>query len=77
MSLFDVIKYPISYPPTKDQLEALPPKLFTQWMIDSGFEDVPQWTPLQISYHYVRYSSMRTSLAEIKALRKMVEEYDE
>lgn len=32
MSLFDVIKYPISFPPTNEQLEALPEKLYRKWI---------------------------------------------
>lgn len=32
MSLFDVIKYPISVPPEPGQLEALPPSLFRHWI---------------------------------------------
>ena len=32
MSLFDVIKYPISTPPTTEELEALPHELFQKWL---------------------------------------------
>jgi len=37
MSLFDVIKYPISEVPTPEQFEALPDKLFDEWTRDYGW----------------------------------------
>lgn len=32
MSLFDVIRYPIGYPPTIEQLAALPKELYMKWI---------------------------------------------
>ena len=33
MSIFDVIKYPISEPPKVSELKALPPEIFNEWML--------------------------------------------
>lgn len=35
MSLFDVIKYPISDPPTKEELAAIPNEIFDNWVQDN------------------------------------------
>jgi hypothetical protein len=39
MSIFDVIKYPISIPPKREELEALPVDLLVEWMSAAGFAD--------------------------------------
>lgn len=35
MSLLDVLRYPISSPPTKDELAALPQVLYNNWIASS------------------------------------------
>ena len=37
MSIFDVIKYPISIPPTPEQFERLPHDLFLKWYEQSDW----------------------------------------
>ena len=37
MSLFDVIRYPISYIPTEAELRALPEDLLKLWMLNSDW----------------------------------------
>lgn len=37
MSLFDVLRYPISYPPTKAELDALPTELYMKWIMNSDW----------------------------------------
>ena len=37
MSLFDVIKYPISNPPTLEEFRAVPRELLIKWMLSNGF----------------------------------------
>jgi hypothetical protein len=37
MSLFDVLRYPISDPPTVEQLEALPRRVFVKWRRKANF----------------------------------------
>lgn len=87
MSLFDVIKYPISIPPTQEELSALPDKLFNKWI------DLSQWSksvddtldreddPVQISFSYELCIEMGIftdlDLEEILLLRKLIKEYDE
>lgn len=38
MTIFDVIRYPISDVPTKEQLQALPPRLFRRWASKVNFD---------------------------------------
>jgi hypothetical protein len=38
MNLFDVLKYPISVPPTMEELEALPADLLINWMLAVNFD---------------------------------------
>ena len=37
MSLFDVIRYPISWPPREDELAALPQMLYNNWIESSDW----------------------------------------
>ncbi len=76
MSLFDVIRYPISNKPTKDELAALPGDLYGKWIIHVGFHPLKAWTILAVSHHYSVYGDMIESQHEISVLRKMIREYD-
>jgi hypothetical protein len=72
MSIFDVIKYPISEPPTKEELEALPDDLYNYWCVR------------EFGYSYSRNTIHRylsgynpSNVIMIKQLRQMIEDYDE
>lgn len=71
MSLFDVIKYPISNPPTEKELEALPIKIYALWLRRCGFTTVH--TPGAIS----RYYNGKDCEDVLYILQKIIEEYDE
>lgn len=80
MSLFDSIKYPISNPPTHDEILAIPVKIFNQWYKET-FPHLPQgqhqhtpslvfsilnWTKTSNEWH------IRESTAQINTLIKKI-----
>jgi hypothetical protein len=73
MSLFDVIRYPISMPPTEAEILALPNSLFKRWT-----ESSKEWSdsPTQ-SFVAYWYSAVRneTQIQDIKLLRQMIKDY--
>ena len=76
MSLFDTIKYPISDPPTEEELRALPVNLFNQWIYISGW---PIKNYALIAEHYRKLFSGNSSPLpyyppSLKVLRKMIAE---
>ena len=77
MTIFNVLKYPISYPPTTEELAALPRPLILAWAETHGFEDC-DGDPLWISSWYSRQKDMSPSPAwEIQDLRNMIKEMEE
>jgi hypothetical protein len=85
MTIFDAIKYPISTPPTEEQLEALPGDLYQKWkeVVGFGFLHVDAGG-LYISNFYnncmTNVSKWRTSeqaILDLNLLRKMIAEYEE
>lgn len=73
MSIFTVIKYPISNPPTAEQLKVLPTDLINKWINHSNFNYhflfPPQSnTPENIS---------RLPVDSVALLRKLMQEYEE
>ncbi len=79
MSLFDVIRYPISDIPTEDQLAALPEDLLDKWLDHSEFLARDYWTFTRIvSFYVVRKDDNKPYKIhpEIIVLRKMIKEYD-
>ena len=38
MSIFDVIKYPVSHPPTLSEIYALPPDIYKKWCKEAGWD---------------------------------------
>lgn len=61
MSLFDVIKYPVSDIPTGDEMLALPPTIFLDWM---------DWVRDNCNRPWY------TTTSGAEKLRKMLAEYD-
>jgi hypothetical protein len=68
MTIFNVIKYPVSYPPKLEEIEALPPSLFRRWRYKiqlGGF------TPYEILFWHDAVTR-DIPLAKIELLRKMI-----
>ena len=84
MSLFDVIKYPISYPPTVEELNALPETIYNKWrsgcLIKWPYHNyINQWLPenaySSMKYHYDERFGLRDVIDDmIHLLRKIIEE---
>jgi hypothetical protein len=84
MSLFDVLKYPISNPPTLQELEALPVVIFDRWVIDANLWHIRlehRPTPLSIHSQMKQYRKQWniTDLDmkyKINLLRQYILEYE-
>jgi hypothetical protein len=82
MSLFDVIKYPISFPPQRSQLQALPPELYNEWINKSTWQNVssesrgdPQWVA-EWMIAFLDTPCNKDILHDTDLLRKMIKEWD-
>ena len=75
MTIFDVIRYPISEPyPTQEELEALPPAFLEIYKQKTGFLNVH--TPKSIHQAFKQFHK-EEAIEDIKLLRKMIQEWDE
>ncbi len=80
MSLFDVIKYPISDAPTKEELETLPTVLYnrwlekTHWSLDRDERIFPNILNVVI---YYKNCNPDIRIVDIGILRKLIKAYDE
>ena len=85
MSLFDVIRYSISIPPTVEELAALPDALYNVWIrhptnswhgVDTESIDDRKWVS---SWMYRNFNSeaQEKIMRDIKLLRKLILEYEE
>lgn len=81
MTIFHILKYTISIPPTKDELKNLPPNLYIEWLKNVGWN--PLTYPKDISYIYNYYkwalsqpNEHRMKLADndIKLLKQMIKD---
>jgi hypothetical protein len=79
MSIFAVIKYPISNCPTVEELAALPKDLFDTWKISVHWSDTDVVDPNYISYWYRAGNSQAKSCRkhDIEMLRGIIQESDE
>ena len=76
MSLFDVIRYPISNPPTLEELQRLPGDLYQEWVSSTGWRadsSDPAWVSswYKKHIHTAYYESVGPGdLAHLKQLIK-------
>ena len=86
MTIFDSIRYPISLPPTKEQLEALPQDIFEYWIDKHTADWHRQGSDIRYSTDLVaswmnRLHCSTSASDEIKtdtaALRKLILEWDQ
>jgi hypothetical protein len=86
MSLFDVLRYPISSPPRAEELKALPLTLFIKWINMSDWRD-HYGNDVDIPYIAEWYADHWTSISEsmrefqkdmrdIEALRQLIKNWD-
>lgn len=75
MSLFDVIKYPLSYPaPTKSELEALPTAFFEEYKRKAGF--IQPHDATSVSQTLSMFHATEAT-GDIALLRKMLADREE
>lgn len=87
MSLFDVIKYPISNPPTKAELETLPYDLLFNWKLQTTWKKLmPKGAEIDNLIQFYKFANSDDlaanickglALPELSSLRKMIKEYDD
>lgn len=75
MTIFDVIRYPISDPyPTQEELEALPLALLEIYKQKVGFLHTHNPRSMHDTF---RLFHKHEAIADIKLLRKMIQEWNE
>lgn len=71
MTIFDVIRYPVSSPAKLEELEAIPDELFVDWLTATRWNE-----PNTLSRYFVLKHLNSTYLSDIPILRKMIKEYE-
>lgn len=87
MSLFSVLKYPISSPPQAEELQALPRDLFVQWINNSDWRSI---TGVKDDYEHIAgwyednwvhmkaYSDKyKNDHDDMKSLKQLIRDYEE
>jgi hypothetical protein len=85
MSLFDVLRYPVSIPPTLEEFQRIPKDLFNKWAQSANWT---AWVPgthdregMVVFYtgifdsHDRTEKNLRHYRDEIESLRQMIKEY--
>ena len=72
MTIFDVIRYPISDVPTAEEMEALPRDLFKKWARENGW-GAYDYRQGRIAGAYYKGSPYEK---DIPILRQMIKDYD-
>ncbi len=75
MSLFDVIKYPISDKPTEAELKALPKEIYLEWCKIIFTTSRSPSIAVIVQYYYFG-SNVTARNKDIAVLRKLILEYD-
>jgi hypothetical protein len=87
MTIFDSIKYPISNPPTSEDLRNLPPDIYNKWLELWNESARDMLTPVNLAaYYYFLYNDIGNDLEakelkqiykiKIDALRLIIHEHD-
>ena len=76
MTIFDVIRYPISDFPTEAELEALPKDLYDKW-IETYWTIGGPSSPKVFAGWFASWKIQETSVYCIEDLRQMIKDYDE
>lgn len=79
MTIFDVIRYPISNPPTDDELFLLPENIYNKWLADS-FKDffiANPTQPMVVSILcFLKYQNEVKYFIKIDNLRRIIREME-
>jgi len=74
MTIFDAIRYPISDPPTEEEIANLPPELFHRWATVVFFP--VDRIPTTVARWYRNLLFYQTSSYDIRLLQRMIAEYN-
>lgn len=80
MGLFDVIRYPISNPPTVAEFEALPQKLFRTWTTRCALHEKPVVLALWYAETWNATTKRYTAAGDkedLEILRKIIRNWEE
>ena len=84
MSLFDVLRYPLSDNPTEQELAALPIELRNDWMMNNGWgfllddkKFIDENPNRYMAGYYDRHKSYPGDNVQIHDLRNRIKEYNE
>ena len=75
MTLFDSIRWPVSTPPTAEQLEALPPRLYYRFIDSRPGTPSANPTPEQMAAWFQNHPA--TAHQEAQRLRAMILDWDD
>ena len=86
MTIFDSIKYPISDPPTEEELTNLPKELYDRWVGYWNYPVIKELPPAHIAAYYRFVSNLReleedeglqkVYKQKLDILRRLIHEYD-
>lgn len=77
MSLFDVIRYPISDIPTFEQLNALPDDIFNSWAETTDWRNTARRRDGMARWYQAWHNALNNDdKKEINRLRQMIRDYD-
>lgn len=77
MSIFSVIKYPLSNPPTQEQLDSIPRELFDHWAFSTIMYHKLTPTNLVMAINPCFWPELSTYEYDMERLKKMIFEIDE
>ena len=83
MTIFDVLRYQISDPPTESQLRALPESVYNKWCRSSSWKGFPRddMTVVAEYYnffqHHLRDTDSVSYKEDIILLKALIRDYDE
>ena len=58
MTIFDSLRFPVSYPPTAEELDAIPVEILEEWAPPTNWTAGKSLKPLSRSERYDRYVSL-------------------
>jgi hypothetical protein len=77
MGLFDMLRYPISDKPTKEEIEAIPDDIFNKW-VETSFVYLRSREEVIVFFNshcsFIKYIGAQTCIDDY---RKLIKEYDE
>ena len=76
MGVFDVLRYPISCPPTQDEMDSLPDDVFENWKHQVG------WLPFRerrmiITFYNDNYYRIENIRSHVQVLKQILKDRDE